>query len=55
MAIIIKKMKLAGSKGEKELEGLFDFGSTHPCIEKGLAQKLEIITPLSSPLSFKTA
>ena len=55
MAIIIKKVKLAGSKGEKELEGLFDSGATYSCIEKGLAQKLEIITPLSSPLSFETA
>ena len=55
MVIIVKKIKLAGSKGEKELEGLFDSGFTYSCIEKGLAQKLGIITPLSSPLSFETA
>ena len=55
MAIIIKKVKLAGSKGEKELEGLFDSGSTYSCIEKGLAQRLEILTPLPTPLRLGTA
>ena len=54
MAIIMKKMKLAGSKGEKELEGLFDSGASYSCIEKGLAQRLEIFTPLSTPLSLDT-
>ena len=55
MAIIAKKLKLAGSKGEKELEGLFDSGATYSCIEKGLAQRLEIFTPLSTPLTLGTA
>ena len=55
MAIIIKKLKLAGSKGEKELEGLFDSGSTYSCIEKGLAQRLEMLTRLSTPLTLETA
>ncbi len=55
MAIIAKKLKLAGSKGEKELEGLFDSGATYSCIEKSLAQRLEIFTPLSTPLTLGTA
>ncbi len=55
MAIMAKKLKLAGSKGEKELEGLFDSGATYSCIEKGLAQRLEIFTPLSTPLTLGTA
>ena len=54
MAIIAKKIKLAGSKGEKELEGLFDSGASYSCIEKELAQRLEIITPLSTPLALGT-
>ncbi len=55
MAILFKKLKLIGSKGEKELEGLFDSGATYSCIEKKLAKKLEIFTPLSSSFSLGTA
>ena len=55
MAILAKKLRLAGSKGEKELESLFDSGSTYSCIEKELAQRLEILTPLSTPLTLGTA
>ena len=55
MAIIAKKLKLVGSKGEKELEGLFDSGATYSCIEKELAQRLEIFTPLATPRKLGTA
>jgi len=55
MAIIAKKLKLAGSKGEKELESLFDSGFTYSCIEKGVAQKLEMLTPLPTPFTLGTA
>jgi predicted aspartyl protease len=55
MAIIAKKLKLVGSKGEKELEGLFDSGATYSCIEKELAQRLEIFTTLATPLKLGTA
>ena len=55
MAIITKKLKLAGSKGKKELEGLFDSGSTYSCIKRALAEKLGKIDSLSEPLKFDTA
>jgi len=55
MAIIIKKVKLAGSKGEKELEGLFDSGSTYSCIERGLAKNLGVLERIPIPLKFETA
>jgi len=55
MAIIEKQIRLAGSKGTKELAGLFDSGATYSCVEKGLAEQLEMITPLAEPLSFETA
>jgi len=55
MAILVKKLKLAGSKGEQELDGLFDSSSTYSCLEKGLAQRLEILTPLSTPFTLGTA
>jgi hypothetical protein len=55
MAIIAKKLKLVGSKGENELEGLFDSGASYSCIEKELAQRLEILTALATPLKLGTA
>jgi len=55
MTIIAKNIRLIGSKGEQELEGLFDSGSTYSCLDKDLAQKLEILTPLAEPLELETA
>ena len=34
MAVIEKEIKLAGSKGEHKLVGLFDSGATYPCIDR---------------------
>ena len=55
MAIIAKKLKLVGSKGEKELEGLFDSGSTQSCIERTLAEYLANLERITIPLKFETA
>jgi predicted aspartyl protease len=55
MAIITKKLKLVGSAGEQELDGLFDSGATYSCIEKKLAQRLEILMPLVTPIQLGTA
>ena len=55
MAIIAKKLKLVGSKGEKELEGLFDSGATYSCIERKLAGKLASLERIVTPLEFETA
>jgi len=55
MAVIEKEIKLVGSKGECELVGLFDSGATYSCIDRDLAEELEILVPLPSPLSLETA
>ncbi len=55
MAIIEKSIFLVGSKGREKVTGLFDTGSTYSCINKVLAQKLELLTPLPQPLEFETA
>jgi hypothetical protein len=55
MAIIAKKLKLVGSKGEKELEGLFDSGSTYSCIERTLAEHLANLERIAIPLKSETA
>ena len=55
MTIIAKNMRLVGSKGEEEVEGLFDSGATYSCIEKALAEKLEVITSLPEPMRFGMA
>ena len=55
MAVIEKRVKLVGSKGEKELTGLFDSGATYSCIDRALAEKLEIPIPLPDLLLLETA
>jgi len=55
MAVIGKEIRLVGSKGEHELVGLFDSGATYSCIDKDLAERLEILIPLPSPLYLETA
>lgn len=55
MAVIIKKIKLKGSKGEIEREAIFDFSSTYSCIRPDLAESLEIVIPLPEPMEFSTA
>lgn len=55
MAIIERKVKLVGSKGEHELVGLFDSGSTYSRIDRNLAETLGTLEPLPRPLSLETA
>lgn len=55
MAIIQKRIRLAGSKGQEEVEALFDGGASYSCISKELAARLEIILPLPQPLEFEMA
>ena len=55
MSIIEKTIELVGSKGRERVTGLFDTGSTYSCIDKGIAQKLELLIPLPQPLEFETA
>ena len=55
MAVIEKKIKLAGSIGECELIALFDSGATYSCIDRTLAATLGTLEPLPEPLLLETA
>ncbi len=55
MAVIEKKIKLVGSKGEKEVLALFDSGATYSCIHPELAEQLEVLIPLPRGFEFETA
>lgn len=55
MAVIEKMIKLVGSKEEHELVGLFDSGATYSCIDRDLAEKLEPLDRLPTPLALETA
>lgn len=55
MAVIEKKIKLKGSKGEEELLALFDSGATYSCIREELARKLANLEPLPEVMEFGTA
>ena len=55
MAVIIKEIKLKGSKGEAVKEALFDSGATYSCIHPALARRLELVTALPEPMEFRTA
>ncbi|MEW6097548.1 MAG: retropepsin-like aspartic protease [bacterium] len=53
--VIEKPIRLAGSKGSKELIALFDSGSTYSCIKPELANELGRSEPLPEPMDFGTA
>jgi hypothetical protein len=55
MAVIMKKIKLKGSKGEVEKEAIFDSGATYSCIHPDWAQALGIVEPLPDLREFSTA
>ena len=55
MAVIEKKIRLAGSLGKGEERALFDSGTTYSCIHPKLAKRLGITEPLPSPKRFGTA
>ncbi len=55
MAVIEKMVRLVGSKGERELVGLFDSGATYSCIDRDLAKELGPLDSLPTPLSLETA
>jgi len=55
MTIIARNIRLAGSKGEQEVEGLFDSGATYSCIEKELAGRLGMLERIPLPLVLQTA
>lgn len=55
MAVIRKRIRLKGSKGEVEKEAIFDSGATYSCINPDLAESLELVTPLPESMEFTTA
>lgn len=55
MTIIQKMIRLAGSKGEEEVEAIFDSGATYSCIQPELAVRLGVVVPLPRPREFGTA
>ena len=55
MGVIINRIKLVGSKGEKKVDALFDSGASFSFITKAVASKLGLIDTLPTPIEFETA
>ncbi len=55
MAVIQKRIRLAGSKGSREEVAIFDSGATYSCIQPELAKMLGTVEPLPEPMDFSTA
>ena len=55
MGVIINRVKLAGSKGEKKIDALYDSGASFSFIDKKLAEELGNIDKLPNPIEFETA
>lgn len=55
MAIIQKRIRLAGSRGDEETEVIFDSGATYSCIQPALAERLGVPESLPEPMDFGTA
>jgi hypothetical protein len=55
MAVILKTIRLVGSKDSEEVAVIFDSGATYSCIQPELAKKLENAVPLPEPMDFGTA
>jgi len=55
MAILAKQLLLAGSKGEEEVEALFDTGAPYSCIRRDIAERLDILLTLPRPLFLEMA
>ena len=54
MGILFERIKLVGSKGERDIIALFDSGASYSFIKKELAKELETIISLPIPLEFET-
>lgn len=55
MAVIEKPVELVGSRGRREVQALFDSGSTYSCIQPQLAAELAMVENLPEPMEFGTA
>lgn len=55
MGIIYKQIRLVGSRGEHETNGLFDAGASYSFIRRDIAERLATLEPLPQPMSFEMA
>jgi hypothetical protein len=55
MSVILKNIKLRGSKGGENIEALFNSGATYSCIRRELAEKLATLESLPEVMEFGTA
>lgn len=55
MAVIQKKIILAGSRGKREEVALFDSGATYSCLRPDIARELGNVEDLPEPMEFGTA
>ncbi len=53
--VITRNLQFSGSKGETDLEALFDSGSTYSCVSPEVAAALAVVTPMRQPLDVETA
>ena len=53
MAVVQKKIRLVGTKGQEEVEALFDSGATYSCIVASLAEKLDVVLSIPEPIHFE--
>jgi len=55
MGIITERVRLVGSRGEHETEGLFDSGASYSFVRRNIAERLATLEPLPQPMSFEMA
>ena len=55
MGVLVKRIRLEGSKGDREIEALFDSSASMSFIKESLAQELETVLMLPKSLYFETA
>ncbi len=55
MGIITKRIRLVGSRGEHETDGLFDTGASYSFVRRDVAERLATLEPLPQPMSFEMA
>jgi hypothetical protein len=55
LGIITKRMRLVGSLGEREVDGLFDSGASYSLIRREVAEQLANLEPLPQPMTFEMA
>ena len=55
MGVIMKQIKLVGSKGSSEVVATFDTGATYSFIRRDVAEQLETLLPLPQPMEFDMA